>query len=127
MKDQPVSFPIVLMSAENIKRRQITPWWPRVSDSSVSDLKICYEVWFRTLTFENVISNYCDQNLFTQQTPWERASRRKVFRIKNKQVFGECGSFLFFTAYRYFSVHLTHEQIHNGQCKFINLVSVLYT
>ena len=91
----PVSFTIGLMSTGNIKRRQITPWWPRVSDSSLSDLKSCYGVWFRTLTFENIISNYCDQNLFTQQTPWERPSRRKVFRIKNKRVFGECGSFCF--------------------------------
>ena len=81
---------------ETLKEGKITPWWPRVSDSSVSDLQSCSEVWLRTLlTFEIIISNYCDQNLFTQQTTWERLSRRKVFRIKNKQVFGECGSFFF--------------------------------
>ena len=36
------------------------------------------------------------RTLLTQQTPWERTSRRKASRIKNKtEVFGECGSFFF--------------------------------
>ena len=43
-------------------RSQITPWWPRVNDSPLDDLKGCHRVWFRTLKFENIICSYRDQN-----------------------------------------------------------------